>query len=156
MDHLLGYHKPNTLFVLDGLRGNLPSVVTTEAITPITVIPLIPEQLEELCDHNAELGHSVLLYIGDVLRLMCYEAENQSIPDVTSRLIHFLFLYSMSTDTREIPLSQENLAAAISASRVQTARACELMKEKGYLKLGRRKVTIIDANGMLNYSTEKR
>ena len=98
---------------------------------------------------------SLASYVGDVLRLMCFDAENQSVSDVTTRLINFIFLYMKSEDycqTQCIPMSYENLASAVNASRIQIARICSKMKRLGVIDVGRRCITIKKPNALYDLS----
>ena len=49
------------------------------------------------------------LYTADVLRLMCYDATEQSVHNVRTRLINFFLLYIKDRDTPVVPLSQEQM-----------------------------------------------
>ena len=73
---------------------------------------------------------------------MCYDATEQSIHSVRIRLINFFLLYIKDRDTPVVPLSQERLAAAINASRVQVARVCSDLKKEGLIQSGRRQIII--------------
>ena len=70
---------------------------------------------------------------------------------VYDMLLTFLQLYAESAEYRRlgyIPLSQDSLASAINASRVQTARELADLKRRGLVELGRRRVTPRDADGL--------
>lgn len=144
---LLGYHRADTICVLDGLRGEDPCVVTIETITPVRAIPLTSEDLCRLGDLSPAFAMDLAFFVGDTLRLMCFDAENQSIGDVTTRLGNFFRLYMSSADYRKdgyIPMSQENLASAVNASRIQVARICSRLQKEGIIRTRRGKVFILN------------
>ena len=148
---LIGYHKHDSLFGLDGLRAGDPAVVTTEAVTKVQAVPITPEKLWAVVAAEPEFALTLCQYMGDVLRLMCYDAQTQSVLNVRQRLLTFLQLYAESAEYRRlgyIPLSQDSLASAINASRVQTARELADLKRRGLVELGRRRVTPRDADGL--------
>ena len=148
---LLGYHREDTVFVLDGLRGNEPCVVAIQAITPLRVVPIPPGELRRLGRLSPDFALDLALFVGDTLRLMCFDAENQSIWDVSTRLANFLCLYMKSRDYRAnrcVPMTQENLASAVNASRVQVARVCARLRRAGVLETGRRRVVIRDEEAL--------
>ena len=148
---LLGYHRADTICVLDGLRGGEPCVVTIQAITPVRAVPLTPEDLRRLGGLSPEFAMGLALLVGDTLRLMCYDAENQSIGDVTTRLKNFFLLYMGSADYRRnryIPMSQENLASAVNASRIQVARICSQLQKDGVIRTRRGKVFILNEEAL--------
>ena len=144
---LLGYHRAGTLFVLDGLRGGEPSVVTTEAVTPCRAVPVTTCQLRELCDENPQFAVDLMYFVGDVLRLMCYDAESTSLNDVTARIANLFFLYMQSEDyaaSGTIALSQDSIASAVNASRAHVARILAEMKKQGIIDTGHRKILVLD------------
>lgn len=152
---LLGYHKENTIFAMDGLRDRHPATVTTEAVTDIEVIKLSFPDIQRLCMKNSDFCSDLLLYYGDVLRLMCFDAESQSINNVITRLANFICLFMQSDayqQTGYILMSQQNLASAIKASRVQVARVCARLKQEGIIKVGKGKLIIADEKRIRQYS----
>ena len=123
---LLGYHKANTIFTLDNLRGGEPAVVSNEALTSITVLRFTPELLQRICRQNPAFATDLALYVGDVLRLMCFDAEKNV-----------------------VPMTQESLASAINASRIQTSRICAQLKADGIISIGRKRVEVLDLPALM-------
>ena len=156
---LLGYHRADTICVLDGLRGAAPSVVPIEAITPVQVVPLTSEDLCRLGQLSPCFALDLAFFVGDTLRLMCYDAENQSIGDVGTRLANFFLLYMDSLDYRRsghVAMSQENLASAVNASRVQVARVCSKMQRAGVIRTRRGKVELLDRETLVRWGAGER
>ena len=144
---LLGYHTGGSICVLDGLRGASPSMVTIEAITPGRAVPLTNEDLCRLGELSPQFALDLAYLVGDTLRLMCYDAANQTIRDVQTRLARFLCLYAESElyqRTRYIEMTQENLASAVNASRIQVARICSRLQKGGVIQTRRGKVYVLD------------
>lgn len=80
---------------------------------------------------------------------MCYDAMEQSIRDVKTRLLHFLILYAKNNDSLKIPFSQQRIASAINASRIQVSRfLCEL-KAKGWITIHRNSIIINEMEGLI-------
>ncbi len=149
---LLGYHRADTLCVLDGLRGASPSVVTIETITPVLAVPLSSEDLCRLGTLSPRFALDLAFFVGDTLRLMCFDAENQSNGDVGTRLANFFLLYKTSLDYQKsgyIAMSQDNLASAVNASRVQVARVCSRMQKAGVIRTRRGKVELLDEEALV-------
>ncbi len=148
---ILGYQEKNTIFALDCLRPNTSAVVSVKAVSPVKAVPLSQEQLGALIHKNAAFAHDVLLYLGDVLRLMCFEANLQSVNDVRTRLVNFIYRYTKCDAYRDlgyIPLSQDNLASAVNASRVQVARVLADLKQQDLISIGRCKVFVKDPQAL--------
>lgn len=154
---IVGFHKDNSLFVLDGLRGNEPSIVMTEALTPCTAVPITVSELHRMCDLNPQFCRDLMLYVGDVLRLMCYDAQTQSVRDTTTRLASFLLLSMDSNEYKTqgcIRLSQESLASAINASHVHVSRICARLQREGVLATKRSRIFILDEQALRRYVSQ--
>ena len=93
-------------------------------------------------------------YYGSVLRLMCFDAESNSVCDASARLATFLCLFlryrRQQGDTRSnaIFLTQDELASAVNASRIQIARICADFKNKGLIQCARGAITVLDQEGL--------
>lgn len=148
---ILGYHKRNTLFVMDGICEKKAAIVTTESVTAVRVLAVTWNELSEMGREEPAFLQDLLRYYGTVLRLMCFDAEIKSIDDTSSRLASFLCLYSEHLDSEEngeIRLTQEELASAVNASRVQIARICSDFKSRGLISCSRGRILILDRDGL--------
>ena len=146
-ERILGYHKKNTLFVMDGLRREESVIVTATALTQLRAAKLSLEDLAALFAREPRFAVDMVLYYSDVLKLMCYDAESQSSNDVRARLANFLLLFMQSSDYRSlgyVPFSQSELASAIGASRIQIARVCGALKQEGVIQVGKRQLRVLD------------
>ena len=146
-ERILGYHKKNTLFVMDGLRREESVIVTATALTQLRAVKLSLEDLAALFAREPRFAVDMVLYYSDVLKLMCYDAESQSSNDVRARLANFLLLFMQSSDYRSlgyVPFSQSELASAIGASRIQIARVCGALKQEEVIQVGKRQLRVLD------------
>lgn len=158
-ERILGYHKKNSLFVMDGLRKDKSVIVTTTAVTPVSVIKLSTEELTVLIEQNPRFAVDLILYYSDVLKFMCYDAESQSSHSVKSKLANFIVLYMKSEDYRvlgHLPFSQSELASAIGSSHIQVARICGSLKKEGLIDMKKRKLYVLDQQGLQNFISFKR
>lgn len=146
---LLGYHKANTIFTLDTLRaGN--AALSNEALTTVTALRFTPALLQKICRQHPDFSVDLSLYVSDMLRLLCSEGGKQGADDVRARLLVFLRLYvdscaELGTEANVIPMTQEMLASAICASRIQTSRICTQLKMQGIIRIGRRRIEVLDS-----------
>ena len=154
---ILGYHKSNTLFTMDGICGaQEPAVVTVESITPVKVLLVTWDDIVEMGNEDHSFPSALLRYYGTVFRLMCFDAETKSICDASARLATFLCIYER--DAKEngiIRLTQDELASAVNASRVQIARICSDFKKQGLISCSRGCVTVLDYDGLVKLSQYK-
>ena len=154
---ILGYHKTNTLFAMDGICGEQePAVVTVESITPVKVLLVNWDDIVEMGNRDHSFPGALLRYYGTVFRLMCFDAETKSICDASARLAAFLCLYEKNIkENGVIRLTQDELASAVNASRVQIARICSDFKKQGLISCSRGSVTVLDYDGLVKLSQYK-
>lgn len=145
---LIGIHQENTLFNLDNLVDQ-PAVITTVATSPVRGICVTLNDLLEVLKVYPEYNGLLLSYLSKVLRLMCYDAMEQSIRDVKTRLLHFLILYAKNNDSTKIPFSQQRIASAINASRIQVTRLLSELKTEGWIEVHRNSVVICEMSGLI-------
>ncbi|MGB9826017.1 MAG: Crp/Fnr family transcriptional regulator, partial [Desulfofundulus sp.] len=88
-EKILGYHLQNSLFGLDCLIGNCDASVTAVAITDVVLSRLRHEEIKDLIVENPAVGIALSNYYCRVLRLMCFQAENQCFYDVLTRVANF-------------------------------------------------------------------
>lgn len=148
----MGIHQENTIFNLDSFRDQDDAVITTQAFSSVKVIPLTIDQIIELSKQDSQLYKDFLIYTADVLRLMCHDAQAQSVHDVKTRFIHFILLYTKNTNSSVIPLSQYRIASAINASRIQVTRICSELKQLDLIDIHRNQIVIIDRERLAQYS----
>lgn len=141
---ILGYHRRNTLFAMDRICEDEPAVVTVETVTPITALTVSWENIVKMGNLDHSFPNALLKYYGTVLRLMCFDAEIKSVCDASSRLATFLCLFKVNSKDEEIRLTQDELASAVNASRVQIARICSDFKAQGLITTERGKIKILD------------
>lgn len=152
---ILGYHKRNTLFAMDCIIEKEAAVVTAEAVTPIRVLEVTWRELEKINEEEPSFYPHFIQYYSTVLRLMCFDAESKSIGDASARLAGFLCLYERNLRDGEkgaILLTQEDLASAVNASRVQIARICAEFKRKGFIQTFRGGLRILDREALIQIS----
>lgn len=147
----IGTHEKNTIFNLDSFNSSSYAIITTKAITPVQVIHLSISDIVDFSTKEPNFYSDFLIYTGYVLRLMCYDAQEQSINDVKTRLIHFFLLYTENNQNLSIPLGQYEIASAINASRIQVTRVCSKLKKENIIEIKRNHLKIIDIDKLRSY-----
>jgi len=153
-ERILGYHKKNTFFAMDGLRSDENVIVTTTAITNVSAIYLSAENLSLLFQKKPKFAIDTLVYYCDVLKLMCHDAEYQYGNSVHIKLANFIILCIQSEDfhsTGFLPFSQSELASAIGASRAQVARVCSKLKQQNHIDIKKRRLYILNPEYFYDY-----
>ncbi len=155
---ILGYHKRNTLFAMDCICPGESAVVTMESIKEVQVLTVTWAELEKMDQARPGFLKDLVKYYGSVLRLMCFDAENISARDAAARLATFLCMFKKHHDEEgrkepnRINLTQDELASAVNASRIQTARICADFRSQGLISCTRGAVIIEDPDGLMEIS----
>lgn len=146
-ERILGYHKENTFFAMDGLRADESVVVTTTALVDTTAIFVSTDKMTKLFEMKPQFATDTLMFYSDVLKFMCYDAESQFGSSVLFKLANFITLYMQSEEYKKadhLPFTQYELASAIGASRIQVARICSDLKKQGHVDTQKRKIHIVN------------
>ena len=125
---------------------SLIHILTVTTVVDSNVIPLDIDRIAGLMSGNRDFARDMLLYYSDVLKIMCLDAESQSSNSVLNKLANFIQLYMQSEDYLRygyLPFSQQELASAIGASRVQVARVCEQLKRARIVDIKKRRLYIL-------------
>lgn len=156
---ILGYHRQNTLFAMDRILPGEGSVVNTEAVTNVTILPVTWDSLNLIAEKEPQFMKTLLKYYGKVLRLMCYDAEVKSIDDVGIRMASFLCLITRENKGNEmlcIDLTQEELASAVNASRVQISRILSKFRKNGLIKTYRGGIELLNREELSRMANERK
>lgn len=96
------------------------------------------------------------LRIADRRRLEFAAAE--SLPRVTSRLLELAERFGVEspdgTFAVEMPISQEELASWAAASRESTARALRTLRELGLIETRRKRLVVLDVDGLRQHASQ--
>lgn len=145
-ERTLGYLRQNTICCMDALRHDAGVSVTITALTTLRAVPLTLADMSRLMGLSSAFAEDVMVYYSDVLKLMCLDAESQSSNSVLNKLANFIQLYMKSRDYARfgcLPFSQQELASAVGASRVQVSRICSQLRKAGVVDIRKRKMYIL-------------
>ncbi len=145
-ERILAYLKKNSIFGLDCFDPDKTSIVTIECLTDVWIMPFSSTTIKVMMDENKNFGYDLVKYYCKVMRQLCFDAENQSIQDATTRLANFLFLHTdKDNDNFEtIEMTQQDLASAVNCSRTTISRICSKFKDEGIIKIKGKGISIID------------
>ena len=143
-ERLLAFLGEDSLFGLDCLAADKPSIVTIECITDAWVSPFKADLLKTIMREDPDFAYALALYYAKVMRQLCFDAESQSINDAKIRFSNFLYLYVTSNRSDTVPMSQQELSAATNCSRSSICRICNEFKSLGILRTNGRGLTVLD------------
>ncbi|OZG73001.1 Crp/Fnr family transcriptional regulator [Hahella sp. CCB-MM4] len=120
------------------------SVVTTE---PCRCLILSRHALIEAFRHNPELAYNLVRYLSQRVRSLTSSVKNLALMDVYGRVANTLLQLSEKKGDQlvtEIPLTQQDIANRVGASREMVSRIMKDLVVGGYIRMEKKRIVIND------------
>jgi len=144
---LLYYIKAGESCIMSFLGGmhNEKSIVKAEVeevseilFLPIDKVSLFIKEYPEWLDYIFRLYHKRFEELLDIINAIAFKK-------VDERLLNLLHKKSENAQSKTIIITHEQLANELGTARVVVSRLLKQLEDSGKLKLGRNKITILDA-----------
>ena len=150
-DVMLGFKVPIQAFgELSAIDGGLRSA-SAVAMGPATVVRLSGDEFLDRLDQVPQLSLLVLRELADHVRRVNARLSAGSSENTTERVGHLLIelaskfrRHGTSTDRLELPVTQDEVAAWVGASREATARSLATLRRAGAVETARNRITVVD------------
>lgn len=143
MERVLHTYEAGSLFGEASFFDGLPRVSSAVALTPCEIVPIDQELVMAEISKNPEMALAMLNYLARTVRLLSSQVDDMAFRPVPQRVAKYLLSHSPSGGV--VNVSQEEIAAAVSASRVSVNRALGQLEEEGCLERGYGSVKILKA-----------
>ncbi len=152
---VLALRGPGALLGELSAVGDAPTSATVAALEPTTglVVP-VPAFLDFLGSHG-RAATVLLKLVTSRLRDADRKRVEYGAQDIGARVAGRLVELAERFGTREghgvridVPLSQDELAGWVGASREAVAKALRVLRERGFVTTGRRTMTVLDLDGL--------
>ena len=152
---MLGFKVPTQAFgelsAIDGGRRSAGAV----AVGPSTVAMMTGDAFLEQLDCVPHLSWVVLRELCDHVRRVNARVAAQSSENTTERVGHLLIelaakfrRHNAGDDRKELPISQDEVAAWVGATREATARSLASFRRAGAVETARNMITIVDVTSL--------
>lgn len=141
-EQVLTVYEAGSLFGEAAFFDELPRVSSAIAITPCQLVPIDRELISEQFSKNPALAMSMIRYLARKVRMLSDHLDHMAFRPAKWRLVEHIL--SLSPASEFIRCNQDEIAAAISASRVTVSRLLNELARDGAVELGYRKLKIID------------
>lgn len=135
----------NDLFDLICLLENKEHLVYYETLDEVRLLSLPIEKMREWINDHPETNRLLLPYLGKQIRILEDYASNITLADISSRIAKLL-LKNINQNSKKLELindlSNDEIANFIGSTRAVVNRHLQHFKEKGIIKLGRKKMEI--------------
>ena len=141
-EQVLTVFEAGSLFGEASFFDGLPRLSSAVALTPCQIVPIDRELVSEHFAKNPALAMSMIKYLAQKVRMLSDRLDHLSFRPVKWRVAEHLLSLSPADDF--VRCNQEEIAAAVSASRVTVSRILNELSRDGLVQLGYRKLKIVD------------
>lgn len=139
---LLTTYREGSIFGEASFFDGMPRVSNAAAQTDCQIIPLSHETVTQLFLESPSLANAMITYLARTVRLLSRHVDTMSFQTADKRLSALLLNHPSSREG--IRVTHEELASALSVSRVTVSRILSDFAKRGLLKTGYGAITILD------------
>lgn len=145
-ERVLNVYHAGSLFGEASFFDELPRVSSAVALTPCEIVPIDRELVSQEFARNPELALAMMKYLARTVRLLSGQVDQMAFRPARRRVADYLL--ALAPKTGPVSCTQEDIAAAVSVSRVTVSRVLNTFARAGWVELGYRGVTILDPDAL--------
>ena len=143
---VLHIYSAGNLFGEAAFFDGLPRVSSAVALTACEIVPIDRELVALAFSQDPELALSMTKYLARTVRLLSRQVDQMAFRPAQWRVADCLL--TLSSDGGPACCTQDDIAAAVSASRVTVSRILNGFAKRGWVELGYRSVTLLDREAL--------
>ena len=141
MERVLNLYHAGSLFGEASFFDELPRVSSAVAVVPCEIVPIDRELVTQEFARNPELALAMMKYLARTVRLLSGQVDQMAFRPARWRVANYLL--TMAGRDGSVSCTQEDIAAAVSASRVTVSRVLNEFAQRGWVELGYRSVRVL-------------
>lgn len=138
---VLNVYSAGSLFGEASFFDELPRVSSAVALTPCEIVPIDRELVTQEFARNPELALAMMKYLARTVRLLSGQVDQMAFRPARWRVANYLL--TLSSDTGTVSCTQDDIAAAVSVSRVTVSRVLNEFAQAGWVTPGYRTVSLL-------------
>ena len=142
-ERVLNLYTAGSLFGEASFFDELPRVSSAVALTPCEIVPIDRELVTQEFARNPELALAMMQYLARTVRLLSGQVDQMAFRPARWRVANYLL--TLSPGSGPVSCTQEDIAAAVSASRVTVSRVLNEFARQGWIALGYRTITLLQS-----------
>lgn len=146
VEQVLTVFEQGSLFGEAAFFDKLPRVSSAVALTSCQLVPIDRELVEQQFALHPALATAMIQSMARKIRMLSDHLDHIAFRPAKWRVAEYLL--SLSPDDDFIRCNQDEIAAAVSASRVTVSRILNDLGRDGFVELGYRKIRILDRDGL--------
>ena len=137
---VLHIYSAGNLFGEAAFFDGLPRVSSAVALTACEIVPIDRELVALAFSQDPELALSMTKYLARTVRLLSRQVDQMAFRPAQWRVADCLL--TLSSDGGPACCTQDDIAAAVSASRVTVSRVLNEFAQRGWVELGYRAIDL--------------
>ena len=142
-ERVLNLYTAGSLFGEASFFDELPRVSSAVALTPCEIVPIDRELVAQEFARDPELALAMMKYLARTVRLLSGQVDQMAFRPARWRVANYLL--TLSPGSGPVSCTQEDIAAAVSASRVTVSRVLNEFARRGWIALGYRTITLLQS-----------
>lgn len=139
-ERVLNVYRTGSLFGEASFFDELPRVSSAAALTPCEIVPIDQELVTQEFARNPELALAMMKYLARTVRLLSEQVDQMAFRPARWRIANYLLTLSAQTGT--VSCTQDDIAAAVSVSRITVSRVLSEFARNGWVELGYRSIRL--------------
>ena len=140
-ERVLNLYTAGSLFGEASFFDELPRVSSAVAVVPCEIVPIDRELVAQEFAKNPELALSMVKYLARTVRLLSGQVDQMAFRPARWRVANYLL--TLAGRDGVVSCTQEDVAAAVSVSRVTVSRVLGEFARQGWVELGYRTVSLL-------------
>ena len=141
-ERVLNIYRAGNLFGEASFFDELPRVSSALALTPCEIVPIDRELVTQEFARNPELALAMMQYLARTVRLLSGQVDQMAFRPARWRVANYLL--TLSPAGGPVSCTQDDIAAAVSASRVTVSRVLADFARQGWVELGYRTINLLE------------
>ena len=140
-ERVLNVYTAGNLFGEASFFDELPRVSSAVAVVPCEIVPIDRELVAQEFARDPELALAMMKYLARTVRLLSGQVDQMAFRPARWRVANYLL--TLAGRDGVVSCTQEDVAAAVSVSRVTVSRVLGEFARQGWVELGYRTVSLL-------------
>ena len=149
-ERVLNVYTAGNLFGEASFFDELPRLSLAVALTPCEIVPIDRELVAQEFARDPELALAMMKYLARTVRLLSGQVDQMAFRPARWRVANYLL--TLAGRDGVAACTQEDIAAAVSVSRVTVSRVLGGFAQRGWVELGYRTIRLKEPKALLDLS----
>ena len=145
-ERVLNLYGPGSLFGEASFFDGLPRVSSAMALTACEIVPIDRELVTQQFARDPELALAMTKYLARTVRVLSRQVDQMAFRPARWRVASCLLALTSAAGTAAC--TQDDIAAAVSVSRVTVSRILSDFARRGWVRPGYRSVAVLDRDAL--------